>query len=152
MNDMVSKRRSGADGPGRGGNSPRQVAALCRRDVDGRPRVLLVTSRETRRWILPKGWPMPGRSDGEAALIEAWEEAGVRGRLESPRPVGRFSYEKRMKDGTSRTVETEVFAVRVSELAEDYPEAGQRRRKWVSPEKAAQMVEEAPLKAFLAGL
>ncbi len=152
MDDMIPKHWSEAPPSDAGESRARQVAALCRRDEDGRPRILLITSRETRRWILPKGWPMPGRSDGEAALTEAWEEAGVRGRLESPEPVGRFSYEKRMKDGSSRVVETQVFAVRVSELAEDYPEAGQRRRKWVSPEKAARMVEEEPLRDLLATL
>ena len=75
-----------------------QVGALCLQAGTGK--VLLVTSRGTGRWIIPKGWPMDGRSAGGAALREAWEEAGVRGQVEE-RPLGRYSYDKKLTRGLS---------------------------------------------------
>ena len=125
-----------------------QVAALCR---DAAGQVLLITSRGTGRWVLPKGWPMAGRSLAEAALREAWEEAGVRGRV-GPDPVGRYSYGKDQDEGFSLPVEVQVFAVAVDGLAEDWPEAGQRRRAWFPPSQAAALVAEDELRALLRGL
>ena len=129
-----------------------QVAALCYRRKDDRKQVLLITSRDTGRWVIPKGWPMPDCSDARAALREAWEEAGVTGRLTAHRPIGHYRYVKLLKDGAPVAVETDVYPVRVKGLAAKYPEAGQRRRKWVSPRKAAKMVQEPQLKALLMSL
>ncbi|HRO14424.1 MAG TPA: NUDIX hydrolase [Paracoccus sp. (in: a-proteobacteria)] len=118
-----------------------QVGALC---VDDTGRVLLVTSRDTRRWIIPKGWPMPGRSLAQAALQEAWEEAGVRGRAEERR-LGRYRYDKRQPQGFSIPVDVQVFLIRVEGLADDYPERGQRNREWLTPVEAAARVAEPRL-------
>ena len=73
-----------------------QVAALCWRRRKGTVEVLLVTSRETRRWVIPKGWPMDGLADYNAARREAFEEAGVEGHMRRE-PLGTFFYEKRGK-------------------------------------------------------
>jgi 8-oxo-dGTP pyrophosphatase MutT (NUDIX family) len=126
-----------------------QVAALCYRRKNGRKQVLLVTSRGTGRWIIPKGWPIDGKDAPGAALQEAWEEAGVRkGRVKGD-ALGIYCYEKELASGLPVPVETLVFAVEVAALEKDYPEVAQRRRKWVSPDEAANMVREPELKQIL---
>jgi 8-oxo-dGTP pyrophosphatase MutT (NUDIX family) len=127
-----------------------QVAALCTRaGADGSgPEVLLVTSRGTGRWILPKGWPMTGRSLAEAASVEAWEEAGVRGRSETE-PLGSYDAEKVVDDGRGLPCRVQVFHLRVEELADDFPEAGQRRRQWLPAARAAELVREPELRELL---
>ncbi len=127
-----------------------QFAALCY-DVEGPHRkVLLITSRDTGRWIIPKGWPMDGKDSAGAALTEAWEEAGVRVGIPADEPVGSYSYEKGLKGDWSIPVTTMVYPVRVVSLEEDYPEAHQRSRKWVTPQEAATMVDEPELRDILA--
>lgn len=127
-----------------------QVAALCWRMRDDRAEVLLVTSRDTGRWVIPKGWPIKGKSDPHAALQEAWEEAGVKGEVCAD-CVGFYTYDKRLKDGSTRPVVVSVFPVEVRKLADDFPERRQRRRDWVSSKEAARRVDEPELKALLAG-
>lgn len=128
-----------------------QVAALCWRKRKGEKEVLLITSRDTGRWIVPKGWPVPGLSAAQSALREAWEEAGVRADPAKARPCGQFRYEKILKDGSATRLLTQLYKLRLREgdLADDYPEAGQRQRIWVRPKKAAQMVEEPELQDIL---
>lgn len=128
-----------------------QVAALCRRVVEDGPQVLLLSSLNSGRWILPKGWPMNGRSLPEAALIEAWEEAGVKGRVR-PEPVGSYTYDKIRGGGIPVRCRVQVFPVDEVTLADDFPEAGRRRRRWIAPQKAARMVQEPELQALLARL
>ncbi|MBW6505915.1 MAG: NUDIX hydrolase [Rhodobacteraceae bacterium] len=128
-----------------------QVGALCLRGRPERREVLLVSSLGTGRWIIPKGWPMRGRTLAEAALREAWEEAGVQGEV-GALPFGAFGYAKQ-RDGAAPTpCRVQVFIVRVRGLADDYPEAGRRARRWVRPIEAAAMVDEPELKALLSGL
>ncbi len=119
-----------------------QVGALCLQPDTGR--VLLVTSRGTGRWIIPKGWPMDGRSAGGAALREAWEEAGVQGEVDE-RPLGRYSYDKKLTRGLSVPVEVQVHLVRVAGLDKSFPERKQRQRRWYSPAEAAELVDEPGL-------
>ena len=123
-----------------------QVGALCLHA--DRPEVLLITSRDTGRWIIPKGWPMPGRSLAEAAGQEAWEESGVRGTI-SPTEIGRYSYDKRQDRGFAIPVEVRVFPIEVRELAKNFPEVDERKRAWFAPEQAAELVDESGLKALL---
>ncbi|NHF73601.1 NUDIX hydrolase [Paracoccus xiamenensis] len=123
-----------------------QVGALCLHPETGK--VLMVTSRGTGRWIIPKGWPMDGRSTGGAALREAWEEAGVRGEVEE-RPLGRYSYDKKLTRGLSAPVEVQVHLVRVAGLDRDFPERKQRRRRWFSPTEAAKLVDEPGLATLM---
>jgi 8-oxo-dGTP pyrophosphatase MutT (NUDIX family) len=125
-----------------------QVAALCWRMRAGQMQVLLVTSRGTGRWIVPKGWQIDGQGGAASALIEAWEEAGVRGSVES-QPLGIYSYVKLMDDGTGRPVLATLYAVHVRALMKAWPEMGERRRKWMSPRKAAARVAEPELAALL---
>ena len=123
-----------------------QVGALCVQPETGR--VLLVTSRGTGRWIIPKGWPMDGRSVGGAALREAWEEAGVRGEVEET-AFGRYSYDKKLTRGLSAPVEVQVHLVRVEGLDKNFPERKQRQRRWFTPDEAAGLVDEAGLARLL---
>ncbi|WP_114965454.1 NUDIX hydrolase [Alkalilacustris brevis] len=125
-----------------------QVAALCIRMRDGRREVLLITSRGSGRWILPKGWPMAGKTLAEAAAEEAWEEAGVRGRVEAS-ALGGYSARKFGPGGLGRQSKVYVFRLEVARQEDDYPEAGQRKRKWVTPKRAAGMVREAGLRQLL---
>ena len=125
-----------------------QVAALCHRgDADDRE-YLLITSRETGRWIIPKGWPIRGLKSNETALQEAWEEAGVRNSTASSKPVGRYSYNKRRVTGLEVPVETLVYSVAVQELAAKFPEVHERTLKWVKASEAANMVNEPELKSI----
>ncbi|HAV09283.1 MAG TPA: NUDIX hydrolase [Rhodobacteraceae bacterium] len=127
-----------------------QFAALCWREKSGKIEVLMVTSRGTGRWIIPKGWRVPGKSARDSALIEAWEEAGVEGRA-APEAIGSFSYMKMIGAKTLRPLRAEVYAVKVKSLAKRWPEAGERKRKWMSPKKAAHKVVEPELAALLRG-
>lgn len=129
-----------------------QIAALCLRRRDERVEVLLVTSRGTRRWILPKGWPHKRTEDPRSALQEAWEEAGVKEGDVSPEPIGRFRSVKRSDSGLETPCDVVVFRVDVRELTEDFPERDERVRMWVSPAEAAEMVDEPGLAAILRSL
>ena len=124
-----------------------QFGALCYRVVDDRLQVLLITSRGTGRWILPKGWPIPGITPAGVAMQEAWEEAGVKGRTLG-QCVGFYSYIKRDHDERLPCV-VAVFAVKVRSLRQDFPEAGQRNRKWFSRKKAAKLLEEPELRRLV---
>lgn len=125
-----------------------QVAALCLDPPTGR--VLMITSRGTRRWILPKGWPMPGRSLSEAALQEAWEEAGVR--AASGSAIGTYRYDKVQSGGYAVPILVHVFLCHVDSLADDFPEQGRRDRRWMDPAEAAGLVAEPDLAALLRAL
>jgi 8-oxo-dGTP pyrophosphatase MutT (NUDIX family) len=126
----------------------RQVAALpIRRDTQGDVEVLLVTSRETRRWIIPKGWPWPDRDDHLAAAEEAREEAGVSG-VSSGRFLGTYAYDKRLL-GCQQHVVVDVFLLEVTEELERWPECHQRDRAWFKPDDAADAVEEPELQAII---
>ena len=125
-----------------------QFAALCWRVRGDRVQVLLITSRGTGRWITPKGWPEDGMTPAEAAMREAWEEAGVIGRAQD-QCLGIYSYDKVIEDKPSLPCVVMVYPVRVKALAGTYPEASERRRKWFSPRKAAQKVAEPELARIL---
>jgi 8-oxo-dGTP pyrophosphatase MutT (NUDIX family) len=126
----------------------RQVAALPWRKKNGRIEILLITSRETRRWVIPKGWPMESLADNDAAMREAFEEAGVAGRV-SEKAFGRFSYEKIQKTGDRNEVEVTVFELEVEKPLRDWPEKDERKRQWFTAKEAADMVHEPSLKALI---
>ncbi|KUP93953.1 NUDIX hydrolase [Tritonibacter horizontis] len=127
-----------------------QVGALCYRVSDkGRLRVLMVTSRRTGRWIIPKGWPMVGKTASEAAAQEAWEEAGVRGVAEET-SIGAFTYTKLRGPGDGCLLcRVTVFPLAVQHLADRFPEKNQRDRSWMSPAEAAKQVAEKGLAELL---
>jgi ADP-ribose pyrophosphatase YjhB (NUDIX family) len=127
-----------------------QFAAVpWRRSPGGEVEILLITSRETRRWVIPKGWPIKGMSSAKSAAQEAFEEAGVRGKTHK-RPVGIYHYDKRLKNGRLQHVRVAVFALQVETEAEAYPELGQREKAWVTPAEAARLVDEPELMVLLA--
>ncbi len=132
------------------GKAATQFAALCYKVTKKEgARILLITSRDTGRWVIPKGWPMKGKTDAEAAEIEAFEEAGAKGYL-CPDCAGIFTYDKAMDDGSKQPVVVSVFPMEVDRLVSDFPEKGQRKRKWFSPKKAAARVDEPELQDILA--
>ena len=121
-----------------------QFAALCFKVKQGKLKFLLVTSRTRGRWIVPKGWPIFGQDAEEAVLTEAWEEAGVKGRISS-RPVGLFSYVKEFDEKQDLPCVAMVYAVQVESLSDEFPEKDERERKWFSRKKAAKMVDDPEL-------
>jgi len=128
-----------------------QVGALCLRATKGKTEVLLVKSSRGR-WIVPKGWPMDGITDREAAKIEAWEEAGVMKGKTSKAPVGGYVTEKRFEDGRRKACHVNVYRIDVKTMVNSYPEAGMRKRKWMSLKKAAKKVDDPGLRLLLKSL
>lgn len=127
-----------------------QFAALpWRRNASGAVEVLLITSRETRRWVIPKGWPIMSRSSAKSAAQEAFEEAGVVGKI-AKAPIGVFAYDKRLKNGRLQHVRVAVFPLHVEREQDVYPEKGQREKLWTSPSEAATLVTEPELMVLLA--
>lgn len=127
----------------------RQYAALpWRRRKNGEVEIMLITSRETRRWVIPKGWPMITLAAHDAAAQEAFEEAGVRGPV-GEIPVGAFRYRKRLKTGRTQLCRVDVFALAVTSEAKTWPEQRQRQRRWVTAAEAARMVDEPGLRRII---
>lgn len=125
-----------------------QVAALCYRVGDNGVEILLVTSRGRGHWILPKGWPKKRISSAQTALEEAFEEAGIQGRvLEAP--IGKYHYTKSSKSGALLNCVATVYEVVFSEMAKDFPEKGDRKVKWFSREDAAAAVSSPELAKIL---
>ncbi len=124
-----------------------QYAALPWRQAPGFE-ILLITSRETRRWVIPKGWPMPGHSAAESAAQEAYEEAGVRGEM-SAQAIGHYGYRKRLRGGAKKRFRVDVFAMEVTEVLDQWPEAHERARQWLSPAEAAIRVDEPELAVLI---
>ena len=114
----------------------------------GRPLVLLITSRDTGRWVVPRGNPVPGLPPHLSAGQEAWEEAGVRGRL-ATEAAGEYRYRKRLRLGRGARARVLLFPLAVEEEAESWPEAHQRTRRWFAPADAAAAVVEPELQALL---
>jgi len=109
-------------------------------------RICLVTSRSGRRWVIPKGRIERGQSPSEAAILEAWEEAGLVGDL-SPVPLGTFQYEK-----LDRVFLVSVYVLSVKEIRSDWPERRDRRREWVEWTVALERIEEEGLREILRSL
>jgi 8-oxo-dGTP pyrophosphatase MutT (NUDIX family) len=121
-----------------------QVAALCWRLRKETLQFVLITSRDTGRWVIPKGWPVPGLAPSAAAANEAWEEAGVIGRI-GDRPLGDYLYHKATSPVLTIRCAVTVFPLRVSDLKRNFPEAKERRRSWFDASKAAKLVAEPEL-------
>lgn len=115
-----------------------------RKAPDGAFEVLLITSRETRRWVVPRGNPIRGKSPAESAAQEAFEEAGIIGEVD-PEAVGHYSYEKRRRIGIVVPAIVHLFRMSVADERDDWPEKGQRERRWFPAGQAAAAVHEAEL-------
>jgi 8-oxo-dGTP pyrophosphatase MutT (NUDIX family) len=113
----------------------RQAAALPLRQG----KVCIITSSNGKRWIIPKGLIDPGHTAGEAALQEAWEEAGLLGALQAE-PLGSYLYEK-----LGRRHHVIVFLLHVTEAGNDWPERNLRQRAWVSPAEVLERIEDTGL-------
>jgi 8-oxo-dGTP pyrophosphatase MutT (NUDIX family) len=126
-----------------------QTAALCWRLGKKGKEVLLITSRDTGRWIIPKGWPIKGLDGAGTAAQEAWEEAGVKPARVKDKPLGLYHYVKKLDNGLPAPVATTVYPIEVDHLEDDYPEKLQRKRSWMSPKQAAALVAEPELRDLL---
>lgn len=127
-----------------------QYAALCYRmkKKQGQLEILLATSRDTGRWVIPKGWPMTGKKAYQVAEREAFEEVGVKGRVEKE-PLGYYHYRKALDNGLKIPVRVQVHALEVGECLKSFPEKGSRTLEWVSCEEAALRVNEPELKILI---
>ncbi len=110
--------------------------------------VMLITSRQTRRWIIPKGWPKSGMPPHLTAAEEAFEEAGVAGKI-SKRPIGSYSYDKILEEGNRTRCSVRVFALRVVRQHKKWPEKRERRIVWYTPTEAARRVREPHLRRII---
>lgn len=128
-----------------------QFAALpWRRRDDGQVEVLLITSRDTRRWVIPKGWPIKGLEAAHTAAQEAFEEAGVKGRVGKKR-LGAYHYDKRLQSGRLQHVRVTVYPLEVEDEMDEWPEKDEREKFWVAVEKAAPLVDEPELTQLIGG-
>jgi 8-oxo-dGTP pyrophosphatase MutT (NUDIX family) len=127
-----------------------QIAAVCWRKNRGKVEILLITSRDTGRWVIPKGWKMADCSDATAAKTEAWQEAGVEGDI-SAAPLGQFDYDKVLRPGAIKRCRVEVFGLRVKSMKDRFPERKERSRKWFTLERAARKVAEPELRELISG-
>jgi 8-oxo-dGTP pyrophosphatase MutT (NUDIX family) len=144
--DVIKPKKASPSKQGR-----RQVAALpFRLDAQGSPEVLIITSRETGRFVLPKGWPVKGLSDPQAAAKEAREEAGLKGKI-GRKPIGNYQYWKRLPDHF-RLIKVDVYLLEVSRQLETWREKQSRRTAWLSPESAALLVDEPKLISLIQNL
>ncbi|OHV85487.1 NUDIX hydrolase [Ensifer sp. LCM 4579] len=127
-----------------------QYAALCYRirKKTGEPEILLITSRDTGRWVIPKGWPMQGKRAHEVAEREAYEEAGVNGKIRKT-ALGFYTYQKRMDHGLQISCKVQVHALEVEDFSKNFPEKGARRLEWVDCGEAARRVAEPSLKELI---
>jgi 8-oxo-dGTP pyrophosphatase MutT (NUDIX family) len=126
-----------------------QHAALCYRPTTtGQCEILLITSRDTGRWVLPKGWPKKNEPGGETAMREAYEEAGVKGKLMKG-CVGVFDYDKVLSPGSAIPCCVAVHAIKTTHMDDDFPEKDERTRAWFTPREAAKAVAEPELQRLL---
>ncbi|MDJ1008852.1 MAG: NUDIX hydrolase [Paracoccaceae bacterium] len=132
------------------GGARTQYGGLCWRERNGKLQVLLVTSRRTGRWVIPKGWPEAGERPPAAALREAHEEAGVEGKV-APVCIGVFSYVKHADLDAALPCMVAVYPVKVGRLLGTWPERSERRRKWFSLKKAAAEIGEKELSRLIKG-
>ncbi len=130
------------------GRSLEQVAALpYRLSGAGELQVLLLSSRETHRAVIPKGWPMKNHKDWKSAQIEAWQEAGIVGDVSRKR-LGQYRYWKRLESHFA-LVKVSVYPLAVRRQLEDFPERGDRLHVWMTPDDAAVMLDETDLGALI---
>jgi 8-oxo-dGTP pyrophosphatase MutT (NUDIX family) len=126
----------------------RQVGALCFRKADDKVEVLLITTRRTGRWFIPKGWPMTGLDDFDAAAREAWEEAGVRGKVKK-KVFGSITSKKTVQSHFSVPAVVDVYLLEVRQMRSKYPERRERDRRWLHPQQAAELVMDPELRSLL---
>lgn len=129
-----------------------QVGAVpWRRRADGGIEVLLITSRGTGQWLVPKGGIEAKLGPVASASEEAWEEAGVRGRIDE-QPVGAFTHLKSREGAHPLRCRVTVHRLEVETVARTWPERGQRKRRWFGIGEAMSAVRSPELRVILADL
>jgi 8-oxo-dGTP pyrophosphatase MutT (NUDIX family) len=129
-----------------------QYAALpFRQRADATIEIMLITSRDTGRWLIPKGWPEPGLAPPETAAHEAREEGGLVGRI-ADRSIGSYHYDKGLPDGSTMHCVVEVFALNVTRQMKSWPERDERTTRWFALHDAAKAVREPELRAIIRNL
>jgi 8-oxo-dGTP pyrophosphatase MutT (NUDIX family) len=126
-----------------------QYAALPWRRRGGALEVLLITTRNTRRWIIPKGWPIESHTPSECAALEALEEAGVVGEV-SAHALGLFRYNKERESGETTPCIVRVFTMEIIEQRKDWIEKSERETLWCSLPEALARVKEPGLRRLIA--
>jgi 8-oxo-dGTP pyrophosphatase MutT (NUDIX family) len=119
-----------------------QAGVIAYRIREGKVRVLLMTSRDTGRWIIPKGNISAGATPAKAAEREAYEEAGVKGSITGSIPLGIYTYFKKLESGEARAAAVEVYLLRVKEQLKKWPEKAERKLSWVTTKEAVELIEE----------
>lgn len=142
---MGARPKAGTAGDG----AALQFAAMPFRVRSGAVEILLITSRETHRWIIPKGWPIRGLRPREVAATEAFEEAGVVGTILGKRAIGSYHYIKRLPGNQGILCHVKVFLLSVDHQVDVWPEKEQRECRWLTPQRAARLVEEGGLAELL---
>ncbi|BCH33498.1 hypothetical protein MesoLjLc_54280 [Mesorhizobium sp. L-8-10] len=134
------------------GATLQQFGALpWRRSRSGGIEILLITTRRTGRWILPRGWPVKAKTPAQTAAREAFEEAGVIGSVD-PRPVGEYSYVKTLADGSENDCLVTLFSLQVHGTLVNWPERNQRQRRWHGLDQACEAASDRQLAGLLATL
>ncbi|MEN3975522.1 DUF47 family protein [Emcibacter sp. SYSU 3D8] len=130
----------------------KQIAALPYRAtsdaLDAPVSILLVTSIETKRWVLPKGNLVKGLSAHASAAHEAEEEAGILGAA-CPTSIGAYRYRKKRNNGASLMVDVDVFPIAVTDELDEWKEQDRRERRWFTLVDAAEAVDEPELKDII---
>jgi len=132
--------------PGEPGGAAQQFGAIPYRHVDGEIVFLMITARRTGKWIFPKGDPIPELTPAESAAEEAYEEAGVRGRIAAA-PAGHYRIFKACPGGETPVL-VEMYPLEVAEQFDDWPEKGERRRHWATLTEARRLLSEPGLVAL----
>jgi 8-oxo-dGTP pyrophosphatase MutT (NUDIX family) len=140
--DFMTRPRARAKPPAK------QYAALPWRKVGGKIKILLVTTRTTKRWVIPKGWPMKDASPCDCAALEAFEEAGLTGKIAAT-PFGFYSYRKIRKAKRAIRCKVVVFQMKVTRQKTKWPEKAARQTEWFTPAEALRRVTEIGLKRLV---
>ncbi|WP_245487533.1 NUDIX hydrolase [Rhizobium leguminosarum] len=144
----LSRLAEYADAMFHGSTAHRSAARCCRKSENDGMEVLLITTRETKRWTIPKGWPVKGLDPHQAAKREAWEEAGVKGKAKK-KPFGYFTYVKTLADGHKVPSVVQVHLLETRATRSHFPERGQRDLVWLPASEAALLADEPELKGLL---
>jgi len=128
-----------------------QIAALPYIFIKDEIKVCLITTRETKRLVIPKGWPKIGVPSYEMAAIEAKEEAGLIGSIDK-KSIGTYNYKKRLHIFARITCEVKIYPLKVDQQLIDFPEKTQRTLHWLTIKEAAEKVSEADFAKLLLSL
>tara|TARA_B100000575_G_C22653838_1_gene400972 strand:- start:124 stop:537 length:414 start_codon:yes stop_codon:yes gene_type:complete len=132
-----------------GKSKTEQAAAFCYKKKKGKKYILMVTSRGSKQWILPKGWIEDDLTEKQLAALEAEEEAGVITKAQKIKKMGVYRYNKWLSQKSSVPVNVNVYSMPIKRLKKKFKERHQRKRKWVTVKKAIKIVSDKDLEAFL---